>query len=355
MTTRAHDRRHLRRGVPQHLRRGADHRPRSHLARPRRRQRHRQRVEQHPLRLRSRPRSLRHGHSRWPTRRRRPVPCAALPQGPGRGARTLAPRPAQSKRADLSDDGVLQPSRRADVLQAGPEDRVLRRRLPVPRRTLRPPRLGDPDPLRRIRARSPLRLPRRPDGGQSLVPRHDRRRRPGSRDPGRRRREHGRRRHPAVPRRPGRERLEGGEPVQVHDREHLRRILPDAADDAGRQVEGARRSGVDPGDHHQRPRPADDREGDAGRDRRVGRDAGVGDDLRRQLRRPARQELRLSASREAAGLSWRLSAIVSPTRKRGTLPGRWRYPTCSGPAISNASSKTGFCRRPGRPSLARSG
>ena len=40
-------------------------------------------------------------------------------------------------------------------------------------------------------------------------------------------------RDPAVPRRRGVERVEGGQPVQVHDRQHLRRVLPDLREKLG--------------------------------------------------------------------------------------------------------------------------
>ena len=91
------DRGHLRRGVPQHLRRGADHRPRPHAgsttpstpppatppaascatARP-------------AWTATSAPAATSRRHARRPARRRGAVPRAALPQGPRRAPGTLA-------------------------------------------------------------------------------------------------------------------------------------------------------------------------------------------------------------------------------------------------------------------------
>ena len=46
----------------------------------------------------------------------------------------------------------------------------------------------------------------------------------------------------ALSRRRGRQRLEGRQPLQVHHRQHLRRLLPHAAREAGRAVAGCRRA-----------------------------------------------------------------------------------------------------------------
>ena len=65
-------------------------------------------------------------------------------------------------------------TRQRDVLQAGPQGRVLRRRPPVPRRALRPQGLGGADPVGRVRHRAARRLSRRADGRQPVVLRGDR-------------------------------------------------------------------------------------------------------------------------------------------------------------------------------------
>jgi formylmethanofuran:tetrahydromethanopterin formyltransferase len=84
------------------------------------------------------------------------------------------------------------------------------------------------------------------------------------------------------------QRFEGRQQVQVQHRQHLRRVLPDAAHEAGHRLAASRGRRERAGDHHQRPRPEADRDGDASRDRRGPGCAGPADDLRRQLRRPAR-------------------------------------------------------------------
>src|SRR5262249_45688757 len=98
---------------------------------------------------------------------------------------------------------------------------------------------------------------------------------------------------PAVPGRRGGQRVEGGQPVQVRRRQHLRGVLPDVARPAGGRVEGPRGRRFGDGDHHQRRGPGDHRPGDAGGDRGRAGDAGAAEDLRRQLRRAAGEELHL--------------------------------------------------------------
>ena len=61
--------------------------------------------------------------------------------------------------------------------------------------------------------------------------------------------------------------VEGRQPLQVHDRQHLRRVLPDARGQLGERSKVPDGRGEHAGDHHQRPRPADDAAGDAGGDR----------------------------------------------------------------------------------------
>ena len=231
-------RRHLRRGVPQHLRRGLiTARDRTWLDHAVAR-RHRQRLEHDPVRLRG-GRSI--ATSAPAATNRSPRPTA----GPGAivqfhvprfrkdrvaGPGALAAGAHQPERAHLPDRGVLQPAR------LGPTTFKLGRKIAyfgdgyqLRDRALRPQVWWIPIARRRVRPRPPVRLCRRPDGRQPVVLRRDRRCRPGRRRARRGARSRDARRDHAVPRRHRRQRLEGGQPVQVHGRQHLREVLPDAA------------------------------------------------------------------------------------------------------------------------------
>ena len=114
-----HRRRHLRRGVPQHLRRGADHGPRPDVARPRR-------ATRRPATRRARScataRRASIATSAPAATNRSPRPtagrarsCSSTCRGSARTASRALERALlvrhQPERADLPDDGVLQPAR----------------------------------------------------------------------------------------------------------------------------------------------------------------------------------------------------------------------------------------------------
>ncbi len=77
---------------------------------------------------------------------------------------------------------------------------------------------------------------------------------------------------------------------------------PTLRDALGARAAAGRR-GERAGDHHQRPRPADDRRRDAGRHRRGEGHAGAADDLGGELRGEAGEELRVPVPGEAAGVT----------------------------------------------------
>ena len=177
MTPGAVSRRHLRRGLQEPLRGDPHHGPRSHLARSCAPRGHRQRVFHHHVRLRGGSRSLRR-----PWRRQRLSPT---PDGrPGAIVQFHVPR-FRKDRVDalerallvrISQNVLTCPTAACfnlldtdPVLQAGPEDRLFRRRLPVPGHALRPAGVGRADSRRRVHHRPPLRLSRRADGRQSVA------------------------------------------------------------------------------------------------------------------------------------------------------------------------------------------
>ncbi len=88
-----------------------------------------------------------------------------LQTGPSGAARTEFAGTTEPKRAHLPDGRLFQPDRQRSVLQTRKEDRLLRGRLAIPRRTLRSTGVGDSDSRRRVRHRPSLRLARWSDGG----------------------------------------------------------------------------------------------------------------------------------------------------------------------------------------------
>ena len=79
------------------------------------------------------------------------------------------------------------------------------------------------------------------------------------------------RRDHAVSRRHRRQRIEGGQQVQIHDRQHLRKILPAAGRRSRGRLAAAGRRPLGDGNHHQRPRSGRDHPRHASGDRRLGR------------------------------------------------------------------------------------
>ncbi len=170
-------RRHLRRGVSQPLRRDADHRPRPHLARPRGGCGHGQRLQHDPLRLRSRAGPLRRaGHERNQTRR---PTAAAAPIVQFHVPRFRKDRLAALERALLvriSQNVLTCPTAACFNLLDTPEYFKLGRKIAFfgdghqfRDDALRPAACGSFPSWRRVRARPPVRLSRRPDGRQPLV------------------------------------------------------------------------------------------------------------------------------------------------------------------------------------------
>ena len=167
------------------------------------------------------------------------------------------------------------------LFQAGPQAGLLRRRAPIPRRALRPHGVGRADPGRRVRHRPPLRLSRRLDGGQPLVPGQPRptpRWKPPSAP------------RPAAAATPGvimpfpggvaASGSKAGSRYSFTIASTYAEFCPTLREKLGAASRVAAGRRVDSGNHHQRPRPADDRRGHAGRHRRGGRHARPAKDLR---------------------------------------------------------------------------
>ena len=152
-------RRHLRRSVSQHLCRGADHGPRSHVAGSCHRRRDRQRLEHDPVRLRSGAGSVRRAGRRHIALPRLTVVPARSCNFTCRGfAKIGAEALERSLLVRISQNVLTCPTTACfnlidsrSLLQAGAEDRLLRRWLPISRRALRPAGVGHSDPGRRIR------------------------------------------------------------------------------------------------------------------------------------------------------------------------------------------------------------